>query len=255
MSAESDKASPQQSPEQAPQQSNEAAPAAGGEAPASSNAAKTEDKGDKPGAAQALQGIAKSIGGALQAMGGRAGRKIGGVIGAILSVPLLVFRGSIASRLISVGFVASVLLLTITGYKLSKRFMPRFQPSKSVAATSFNAYLEQQKEYAIASASVVFLERYTATVKSEAGKVANLEVELYAECDAPDTCTAVKARMSAIKEVISSAIQEQSYDDLITDEGKDTFKAMLVREINRRLSGWDVRGNIRRVFFSHFIMA
>lgn len=176
---------------------------------------------------------------------------------AVLSLPLLVFQGSFASRLISLGFAASVLLVLITGYKLTKRFVPAswFNSTKVQTADSFNKYLEQQKEYAIASASVLFLERHTTTVTSEGGKVRYLEVEFYAECDQPDTCRTVKGHMIGIRELLTTAIQGRSYDKLITESGKETFRQDVLRALNDGLVKWKIKGSIRRIFMTSFVMA
>lgn len=217
-------------------------------------------------------------------------RKLGsGVLGrikdtilGILSVPLLIVRGDLSARLLLLGFVSSLALLAITSMQLFERFAPRrgLKTPHSVPAGhevegnaeqgvdhedsgeeeedlsgGVSKFFEEQKRLTVATANVLYLDRFSATLRSDYDKAKVFEVEVYVECDAPETSALLKAHYDEVRELISSAVQGQVYEQLITEDGKNGFRQRIVDAVNGGLqTKWKSGGVVRRVFFTKFIM-
>ncbi|MEW6056052.1 MAG: flagellar basal body-associated FliL family protein [Bdellovibrionota bacterium] len=196
---------------------------------------------------------------------GSAGKFAKGALGglksaivALVSLPLLLLRGDLLTKVLTAGLLVSVLLIGLTSVKLYQRFIHPLMPAKdssSVASQGMNKFVEEQKQLAIAASNLVFLERFQTSIHSPKAKMGILEFELYVECDKPETSAVVRTKLAQLHEAISIVAQDQNYDDLIGDEGKDALKEKILKAVNASLKRLKIKGSIKNVYFTKFIMA
>lgn len=184
------------------------------------------------------------------------GLKLRGLAVSILLLPLLLFRGDLMTRILMVGLLASIGLLVMTGGQLYRRFLAdlKVKPEKTEMGQGLAAFLQAQKDMTVAAANMVFLERFSASLRSESGAVRSLELEIYVESDKPETGNLLKSRLPEIREMVSAAIQGQAYDRLMTEEGKLAFRQQIAETITRGIHKWKSKGSVKSVFFTKFVM-
>ena len=176
-----------------------------------------------------------------------------------VNLPMLLVRGDFSSRMILIGFVVSFVVILVTGGELLKRFTPKTKlllPKSLLTheGSEMSEFFKNQKELSMASDSMVFLERFSASLNSNAPRVTSFEVEVWMECDKPDTARALKSRMSQVREVVANVMQEQSYEHLLTNKGKEDLQMKIGASVNKILKKLGLDGAVKRVFFSQFVM-
>ena len=200
---------------------------------------------------------------ALRGMSGKAAAKFKGLCLGILRLPLLLFTGDLSTKLLMMGFVTSLALIALTSLQLIQHFGPRVgfhvggaggHGEQKELEGGLTRFFGAQKELQIATANLLFLEKFSASLRAESGNVRAFDAEIYLECDSPDTSAFLKGRVDQVRELVSGAIQGQVYEKLMTDEGKLEFRQTIAEAVNRGLQRWKVRGSIKRVFFSRFVM-
>lgn len=196
---------------------------------------------------QAVKGLSKGVAG-----------KFFGIVKGIVSLPLLLFRGDLLTRLLMLGFLASLGLVGLASHRLFQRFVAPYiaaaKKGDSKAGSGMNSYFEQEKELAIATANLVFLDKFSATFQATVGAMSVFEFELFVENDSPETSSIVKARTAEIRELVANAIQGQSYDALLLPEGKEQLKERIADHINKGLKRWTPGGKVKKVYFTKFVM-
>lgn len=178
------------------------------------------------------------------------------VIQSVLDFPRLLIQSDLLTRILILGFIASVCLLCVTGVRLYKRFGPK-PPSPHVKTHEEIAEeraLEEQKQLKILASNIVFLEMFSANLVSKREKVKKFELELYVEADSPETAGKIKGHILQVREAVSSTIQGLRAEELITDEGKLKLKAGLLSAINSGLKKWAPGGVAKRIYFTRFQM-
>ena len=76
------------------------------------------------------------------------------------------------------------------------------------------------------------------------------EMELYAQCDAKDTCEYIEENMASARDQITDALLPMDRDAVITGEGKRRLKKHIVDKLNV----WLPRGKIENIFISNLIV-
>lgn len=174
----------------------------------------------------------------------------------IVSLPMLIVRGDLATRLLLLGFAASVALLAMTSAQLVQRFAPKRTASKPQAhvMTEEERKAEEQKALQLVSANMLFLDSFTASLVVKGGRDQKIQLEMYLEANEPETSAILRGHLPQVRETVASAIQGQLYDDLLTEEGKEKFKSQLIVALNKTLAHWTKTGKVKAVFFTRFIM-
>lgn len=244
-----------------PPKSESAAPAAdaakatpASPADAGKEGAKKEEPSKANAAADAAKNAAKAGLDAFKKIGTGAAGKLVHSLKSIASLPLLIFRGDLNTRLLTLGFAASLVLICVAAARLYERFMPAAPSAHTAAGSSMSKFLEGEKQLAIATANMVFLDKFSASVSASTGGVKVLEFELFVENDSPETSSIVKGHLEEVREFVANAIQGLDYDKLITPEGKDALKKHLTEALNRGLKRWTKKGQIKQLFFTRFVM-
>lgn len=249
-----------------------------GDAPggAASDAAEGEEHGEASGGATAKEKAAAAAGAAKNAAkaglkafagfgaryGGNARGVAVGAFRAVFSLPMLLLSGDMTTRALIVGFAASVVLVCMTSVQLYDRFMPRvFRHSKSELGAGVSHFLEEEKKLAIAAANVLFLERFSGALDSKGetlsdgeGRAGVFELEIYVETDSPESTGVLRAHLAQTREIVSGVLQGHTYDELISDAGKEKLKKDVQGAVVRVLHRWTNKGAIKRVYFTRFIM-
>lgn len=117
-----------------------------------------------------------------------------------------------------------------------------------------NKLFEQEKEFAIATANLVFLDRFSSSLSAKTGRIQVYEFELFIENDSPETSAIVKAHIEEVREFVANAMQGQSYEELLSVEGKEKLKKHLTEALNRGLKRWTKTGSVKRLYFTRFVM-
>jgi flagellar basal body-associated protein FliL len=195
--------------------------------------------------------------------------KLSGVLKTVLVAPLAIPRailgaligGELSTKLLVVGFFASVGLLAFTGLQLyqtvmHEREVARAAALEEAAKTKLQKALFEQEKEQINAANVLFLDKFSGILNNDGGTVPNrsFELEVYIECNEPDTCSYVKGNTAPFKEKIAEALQGQTYDDLITDTGKEKLREKISESVGEVLEHWHEGASVRRVYFTHFQM-
>lgn len=184
-----------------------------------------------------------------------------GLLRSLLQLPLLLVHGDLMTRLVLLGFVASVAVLAITGRQLLSRFAPSPTAEHGEGhgeghgdAHGHDAEHEQTPE--ALSENILFLERFSANLVSDVERIKTLDIELYVEADSPETRAVLKANLQKVRETISNTIQGQKYDTLISEAGKAELRQKLIEALNKGLKRWSSEhsGKVKKVFFTTFIM-
>ncbi|MBI3555256.1 MAG: flagellar basal body-associated FliL family protein [Deltaproteobacteria bacterium] len=206
-------------------------------------------------AAGAARDAAKA---ALGNLGNTVGKVFGGAKGTIIAfitLPLLIFKGDLTSRILTFGFLASVLLVFLTSSQLYHRFVPQHVKTPTTeAGQGVTRFLEEEKKIAIMAANVLFLERFSGSLDSGPGQPSVFELELYVEADSPESAAILRAHLPQTREMVSGVIQGRKYEALITDEGKNALKRDILDAVNRTLRRWAAKGQVKKVYFTKFVM-
>ncbi len=186
------------------------------------------------------------------------GRVFGGAKGSVIAfitLPLLLFKGDLASRILTFGFMASVLLLVMTSRQLYERFIPQhIKTPTSEAGQGVTKFLEEEKKLAIMTANVLFLERFSGSLDSGPGLPGVFELELYVEADSPESAAILRAHLPQAREMVSGVIQGRKYEALMTDAGKNALRQDILGAVNRTLRRWATKGQVKKVYFTKFVM-
>lgn len=234
-----------------------AQPAHGGEEHAEEGAEEGPSKAEQAkkkaaeAAAKAKQHAAK-LGAVLKKVSGG----VSETIGAILWIPLLILKGDLSTRMIVIGLAVSATVLTMTSKQLMKRFTPKIQTHHKIDASygDMARFFRNQQDLTNASESMVFLEKFSANITSHLGDIALVEFEFFVQCDSRETARKVTNHMSEVREAVAISIQGQEFGDLITEAGKDKFKARIASAINHIFQKWHDPGKVKNVFLTKFIM-
>lgn len=190
-------------------------------------------------------------------MGAGAAGKFKNALKSFVMFPLLIFRGDWSTRFLTLAFLTSLILLAVTGSQITGYLKARFVKPEAASPPSkskVSDFLTQQKELQIAQANVLFLERFSTSIKAKQGNLKSYEVELYVNTDDPETAKFLRGRLEATREVVIAALQDQVYENLLTDQGKEALKLRITEHLNKALKKWRGSGQIKAVFFTRFIM-
>ena len=98
---------------------------------------------------------------------------------------------------------------------------------------------------------IVLIERLIVNLKPpEDGANPMALIDLYLEAGSQEGAVELKDRDSEARDVISRTLEQLSYDELMTDEGKNKLKVFIRKNLNDFLT----RGRIRRVFFKSIVL-
>ncbi len=177
----------------------------------------------------------------------------------LLHFPLILVRGSFSSRLLFLAFLSSLVLLIVSGIQIFNRFIPKIlikreQQSQTQMGGHLGDFFQLQKQFAIESKKLVYLEEFSAFLNSESGHIKAYNIEIYAECDRPETSALLKARFDEMREVVSGALQGQKYEVLLTPQGKEQFKKHIALTINNWIKKKKHEGHVTRLFFTILMM-
>lgn len=235
-----------------PAQPAAAAPTPAGPAAPTATPVKSADA-----AKEAAKKASKAIASAGLKAAGQVGSSLKKTLISIVSLPLLIFKGDLSTRLLTLGFVASLVLAGISATQIYERFFAKFRKneSKTEMGQGMSQFLAQQKELAIASANVVYLDKFSTSITAQTGDVKAVEIEIFLECDAPETSTALRAQMNEAREIVSRSLEGQNYERLMTEQGKEELKRRVAKVLNSALHDkWNSKGKIHRVFLTRLLM-
>ncbi len=147
--------------------------------PAAADAAKAEGGDEKSAAKQALSA---KIGKVKDLLKGAKGslfvvpKALWRVVRGILSAPLLLFKGDLVEKILSIGFFSSVILAGYTSVHIYKYLVHKYQLEHPVAKVidKKKDYLSEQKELAKLAANLFMLEKFSAGLESAADLIADL---------------------------------------------------------------------------------
>ena len=74
--------------------------------------------------------------------------------------------------------------------------------------------------------------------------------ELYFEASNHECAVEIKDRHIEVKDLVSRSLEQLTYDDLVTPQGKEKMKVVLRKNLNAFLT----RGQVRRVFFKSVVL-
>lgn len=240
----------------------QAAPAAtdGGAASAPAPDASAEASG--PSKADAAKAKLAALGN----VGKGAIGKLGGPLKALLRLPLDlpralfegIFKGELSTKLLVLGFFASIGLMAFTGVQLYRTVMLEREQARAAhdeheAKTKLQQALHEQEKAQIDPANVLFLDKFSGFLTGDA-RAQGFELEVYIECNEPDTCSHIKASPAPFKEKVTEALQGQSYDELLTDTGKEKLREKISESVGVALAEWQLGASVKRVYFTHFQM-
>jgi flagellar basal body-associated protein FliL len=180
----------------------------------------------------------------------------------LLSLPVRAFRSVLSFELQSLAFIASLILLAwglVQAYELLAEPKLRVYLEKRKQGSSHGEdlgdFIKAQKELAIASKNLVFLERFSGRLAPGPSKAALFEVEIAVELDEPATAGFVSGQLIPFKEVVSEALQSWKYEELMTEEGKEKLKGRIAEVLTDLLHKRRGSGEVKRVFFTRFVLA
>ena len=213
-----------------------------------------------------IAGIFKGGLGNIGKAAGGVGSGIGGVISGIFKVPASlvsgIFTGSLFTKLISLGFLASLGVLGYSGFEIYNKFLKPMLPQKAAtvvasttsAGSGINALAKLQREQSIAINKLVFMDRFSAAMHGGRMDSKAYELEFAMECDDPETARFIKTKLVDFREAVSIALQGGDYDDLITDDGKEKLKKRIAHAVAERLKHHKIKGHIYKIHFTRFVM-
>lgn len=175
----------------------------------------------------------------------------------IKDVPKMILKGDASQRFLVLGFLAGISLLVISTQQIMKRWSPPSAPKKHVMTVEEEMIARHEKKEALkrAEKSVVFLQKAITTILNSENQRVQFSIELYAECDSPKTANWIKDNIDQMKEVVVSAIQEQKFEELMKDEGKEDLKVNVKNALNKAFlkahhNDKDA-GKINSIYISH----
>ncbi|MBI2605208.1 MAG: flagellar basal body-associated FliL family protein [Deltaproteobacteria bacterium] len=174
----------------------------------------------------------------------------------------LFIRGDLMTKFLVLGFAAGIALVLFTSSEIYTRYFKRTDTGdvagghggkKAEIAADFDVFLKARQSRLQAIENLVFLEGFSADLPAGKGEVKVFEVEVFVECDRPETAAWVKAHISQTKETVSTVLQSKTYEQIITKEGKDRLKGEIVTSLNALIHK-SFEGKVKRAYFSHLIM-
>ncbi len=174
----------------------------------------------------------------------------------------LLIRGDLMTKFLILGFAAGIALVLFTSGEIYTRYLKRPEAGdiaggqagkKAEIAADFDVFLKARQSQLQAIENLVFLEGFSADIPAGKGEVKVFEVEVFVECDKPETAAWVRAHLSQSKETVSTVLQSKTYEQLITNEGKNRLKGEIVTSLNTLIQK-SFAGKVKRAYFSHLIM-
>ncbi|MGE4233641.1 MAG: flagellar basal body-associated FliL family protein [Bacteriovoracia bacterium] len=187
--------------------------------------------------------------------------KVKGILLTLVKSPISLVKyivtGDLASKFLILAFLMSVGLFLYSGSLLFQRFGAKLSSGKDIkeenaTATGISALAQAHRELSIAYNSLVFMERFSANLTSKSNRVVAFEVELFLECDKPDTARAIKSEIEVYKEVVATSIQGQTLEGFAADPEKTELREKIRSALNHTIKKRGFQGNIKRVFFTSF---
>lgn len=98
---------------------------------------------------------------------------------------------------------------------------------------------------------IVLIERLIVNLRSPGdGSNPMALFDLYVEASSQDAAVELKGRDSEMRDMILRTMEQMTYEELITEAGKNKLKIFLRKNLNDLLS----KGRIRRIFFKSFVL-
>ncbi len=173
----------------------------------------------------------------------------------IKDIPKIFFSRDLSSWFLLLGFCAGVTLLVITSKQILKRWVPNAHISRPTMVPREEEMLARYRKYEEVvrqQKSLVFLERVIVDLKKNQQE-SKMKLEIYAECDSPSTALWMKENLAQMQEAILNGAQGETYEGLMTDDGKENLKAAIHSSLNKayKKARPDDKGKINKVFISH----
>lgn len=105
-----------------------------------------------------------------------------------------------------------------------------------------------------AAAYVSLAPSFVVNFQSQKSRARFLKVDLDALSKAPTAAEAVKTHMPAIRNAVVMLLSSQSYDDLITPEGKEKLRGEVLGEVQRVLEAQTGEKVVDDIYFTSFVM-
>ena len=114
---------------------------------------------------------------------------------------------------------------------------------------------EVQEEKEVKSLPIYFAFPKAFTVNFEtASGLRFLQVRMELMSYQQEAIDAVQAHLPLIKNNIILMLSNQSYDNMITSEGKEAIRAAALKEIQSTLEKYQVEAKVEEVYFTNFVM-
>ena len=135
---------------------------------------------------------------------------------------------------------------------LEKDFVYSFAPiaDKSYAYEASEKW-QDLKDPLLHPEHIVLLERLIVNLHTPGdGSNPMALLDLYIETSSQEAAVEIKDRDAAVRDLVLRTMEQLSYDELVTDTGKNKLKVFLRKNLNDMMS----RGRIRRIFFKSIVL-
>jgi flagellar basal body-associated protein FliL len=98
---------------------------------------------------------------------------------------------------------------------------------------------------------IVLLERLIVNLKNPGdGTNPMALLDLYVEAGSQDAAVEIKARDAEVRDMVLRTMEQLSYDELVTETGKNKLKVFLRKNLNEMIT----KGRVRRLFFKSIVV-
>lgn len=171
----------------------------------------------------------------------------------LILLPVTILRGDWITKLLFLGFIVGLGLLVFTGKQLWEKYIPKKIPAQ--------AHMEEDEvpeeipeNWEEKADNFVYLNRFKAPMKSKNGDVTQVQVELYLECADAASAKMVKSRLIEFQDLFAESIENQEYETLITEKGKEELHVKLTAAAQKRLEKHLPKGKVVGVHVSSLLM-
>lgn len=181
----------------------------------------------------------------------------------LVKLPLLIITGDWTTKFLTLGFFAGLVLMISTGGRMIQNLIAQREKTPQIHVDSHldkqKDFERLQKEFKAKLENLVFLEEFTAHLKSGKGNLRTVEIEIFVETSEPETAEWIKTHITPVREVALMVMQDNAFELLMSDAGKNKVKADVTASLNNFLKKKQheehFEGEVLRVWFTNLIVA
>ncbi len=152
------------------------------------------------------------------------------------------------------GITAGAMMLVLGGKDDGGKEVAAATDARGEEVPAGDAHGDEGEGEHAEAAYVSLAPSFVVNFQSQKSRARFLKVDLDALSKAPTAAESVKTHMPAIRNAVVMLLSSQSYDELITPEGKEKLRGEVLGEVQRVLETQTGEKVVEDIYFTSFVM-